>query len=140
MANNNRILEGIQENDIVGHMVHIRMACLNLHQENEELKAALAARPALPDPAVVYREHISERQSQVTKMQEVLSTAAKEVYDLLKGLQECLTSLTLKSQLVSLQLQEVSREIQEATDPTRLDQIYAQADALEVQIQKIEEN
>ena len=131
-ANNNQIPEEIQENDIVRHAVHIRVACSNLHQENEGLKATLVARPVFPDPMVVYTEKISERQSQVKKVQEVMSTAAKEAYDLLKGLQECSTSLTLNSQPVSLQLQQVLKEIQEATDPTGLDKLYAQADSLEV--------
>ena len=42
MANNNQIPEGIKENDIVEHSVHIRVACLNIHKENEKLRAALA--------------------------------------------------------------------------------------------------
>ena len=65
-------------------------------------------------------------------MQEVLSTAARDAYDLLKGLQECSTALTVKAQPISAQLQKISKEIQEATDPTRLDQLYAQANVLEV--------
>ena len=57
----------------------------------------------------------------------------------MKGLQECSTALTVNAQLISSQLQQISKEIQEAKDPTRLDQLYAQADVLEVQIQQIEE-
>ena len=67
-------------------------------------------------------------------MQETLTSAAREAHDLLKGLQECSLALTVKAQPISAQLQQVSREIQEVTDPARLDQLYTQADELEVQI------
>ena len=77
MAKNNQIPEGIKENDIFERSVHIRVEFLNLHNENEELRASLATQPAFPDLAVVYIKKISERQSQVTKMKEVLSTATK---------------------------------------------------------------
>lgn len=110
-ANSSQILEEMQETDAVGQEFYLKVAYSNLQQENVELKAVLVARPALPDPMVVYSTQISEIYGQVTKMQEVLSTAAKEAFDLLKGLQECSTALTLKTQPVSLQLQQISREI-----------------------------
>ena len=79
-----------------------------------------------------------KKQGQVTKMQEALSSAARDTYDLLKCLHECSTALTVKTQPISAQLQQLSKEIQDATDPLQLDQLYAQADALEIQIQQTE--
>ena len=73
-------------------------------------------------------------------MPKILSTTAKEAYDLLKGLHECSTSLTLKSQPVLAKLQQLSKQIQEAIGPDGLDQLYAQAEELEVQIQQIKEH
>ena len=87
------------------------MVYTNLHQENAELQVALAAQPALPDPTAVYTAQISEKQGQVTKMREALSTAARDAHDLLKGLQECSMALTVKTHPISAQLQQLSKEI-----------------------------
>ena len=46
----------------------------------------------------------------------------------------------VKTQPILAQLQQLSKEIQDATNPSQLDQLYAQADALEVQIQQTEAN
>jgi len=43
-------------------------------------------------------------------------------------------------QPLSTQLQQISREIQETMDPMQLDQLYAQANELEVHIQQTEAN
>ena len=44
-------------------------------------------------------------------------------------------ALNLETQPVSLQLQQINQEIQNAKDPVGLDLLYAAADSLEVQIQ-----
>ena len=125
----------VPEKKILQQAIHLRVAFTDLHKENAELQAVLGARLALPDPGAVYTAQITEKQGQVTQMQEALTSAARDAYDLLKGLQECSTSLTVKTQPISAQLQQLSKEIQDATDPSQLDQLYAQAYALEVQIQ-----
>ena len=73
-------------------------------------------------------------------MQETLGTTVKEAYNLLKYLHKCSTSLTMKAQLISTQLQQVSQEINDATYPVGINQLYNQAEELETKIQKIEEN
>ena len=42
--------------------IHVKVVWDNLQYENTELKAALAARPALPDPQVIYANQITARQ------------------------------------------------------------------------------
>ena len=88
-THNSQIPDDLLESDVVGRSIHIPVAYLALSKENRELKATLATRPALPDPAVIYTKKITERQNQVAEMQETLSTMAREAYDLLKGLHEC---------------------------------------------------
>ena len=71
-------------------------------------------------------------------MQATLHSTAGEAYALLRCLQECSLALTVKTQPISAQLQQISREIQETADPARLDQLYAKADELEIQMQQTE--
>ena len=61
MAHYNQMLADVQENIVVEREIHLRVAYSNLHQENTELKAALAARPALPDAAAVYTAQILDK-------------------------------------------------------------------------------
>ena len=61
-------------------------------------------------------------------MQATLHSAAGEAYALLRSLQECSLALTVKTQPISAQLQQISRDIQATTDLARLDQLYAQTD------------
>ena len=63
---------------LVKQYIHVRIACSNLSRENQDLKVALATRPTLPDPTIIYIEKIAERQNQVIGMQETLSTTVKE--------------------------------------------------------------
>ena len=134
------LLTDVAEWSVVAQAFYIRTALTGLHRENTELRAALDARPALPDPTAAYSTQVAAKQGQATQMRETLTSVAREAHDLLKGLQECSLALTVKAQPISAQLQQVSREIQEATDPARLDQLYAQADELETQIQKTKAN
>ena len=46
----------------------------------------------------------------------------------------------MKSQPISAQLHQVSKEIQEATDPDGLNHLYNQAEELETKLQQIEEH
>ena len=85
--------------------IHVKTACVNLSKENQELKKALVTRPTLPDPVVIYAERVAKKSKQETEMQETLGTTVKEAYNLLKNLHECSTSLTMKAQPISTQLQ-----------------------------------
>ena len=60
-AHHSQIPDGVQETEVVGWVIHLRVAYSNLHQENTELKVALAARPALLDTTVLYSAQILER-------------------------------------------------------------------------------
>lgn len=89
MTHDTRMPADVPKADVLQWEIHLRVSYTNLHQENVELQAALAAQPALLDPTAVYTAQISEKQGQVTKMQEALITIAQDSYDLLKHLPEC---------------------------------------------------
>ena len=91
------------------HAIHVKVAWNNLQNENSQVKAALAAHLALPDPQVIYENQIAARQGQVTRVQEALNTVTREACDLLNGLQEHMTTLTLKAQPLMLQLQKINQ-------------------------------
>ena len=95
----------VTKTSLVAQAFHLRIAYNGLHRENQELQAALSARPALLDPEVVYSAQVVAKQGQATQMQETLKSVAREAYDLLKGLQECSMALTVKTQPISAQLQ-----------------------------------
>ena len=96
-AHYTRMPANVPETDILERALHFRIVFTDLHKENVELQAALVAWPVLPDPEVVYIAQIIEKQGQATQMQETLNSAVCDAYDLLKGLQECSTALTVKT-------------------------------------------
>ena len=130
----------VTKTSLVVQAFHLWIVYNGLHRENQELHAALAARPALPNPEIVYSTQVAAKQGQAAQMQATLTSTVPEAYDLLKSLQECSLALTVKTQSISAQLQQISMEIQETADLVQLDQLYAQADELEVQIQQTEAN
>ena len=91
--------------------IHLRIVVQELYRENHELRAALATCPVQPAPAVDYSAQVAAKQGQAIQMQAALHSMARVAQDLLKGLQECSLALTVKTQPISAQLQQVSREI-----------------------------
>ena len=77
---------------------------------------------------------MTAKQTQAVSIQETLHSTAAEASALLRSLQECSLALTVKTQPIAAQLQQISRDIQATADPTQLDQIYARADELEIQM------
>lgn len=78
----------VSETSVIAQAFHLWIAFTGLHRENQELQAVLAARPELPDPALVYVAQVVAKQGQATDMQEALHFMAREAHELLKGLQE----------------------------------------------------
>jgi len=71
-------------------------------------------------------------------MQATLHSTAAAASALLRSLQECSLALTVKTQPIAAQLQQISRDIQATANSVQLDQLYAWADELEIQMQQTE--
>lgn len=140
ISQDNNTPEDIPAYSMVERSIRVKVTCANLSKENQELRQTLVAKLALPYLAVIYAEKVTEKQKQVTEMKETLSMTVKEAYNLMKHLQECSNSLTMKAQPISAQLQKISHEIKEATNLVGITQLYNPEEVLETRIQNIEEH
>ena len=118
--------------------LHLREVFTIVCRENQELQAALAARPTLPDPPSDHSGQVTTKQTQAVSLQATLHSTAAAASALLRSLQECSLALTVKTQPIAAQLQQIARDIQATMDPARLDQLYTQSDELELHMQQTE--
>ena len=76
----------VMKTSLVAQAFHLWIAYNSLHREHQELQAALAAWPVLPNPKIVYSAQVAAKQGQAAQMQATLNSTVHEAYDLLKSL------------------------------------------------------